>query len=125
MSATPITWFEIGTDRPEETEHFYGDLFGWTFVEEGSADGGSYRVTGAGGETGIGGGIRALDGTSPNYAIFYAEVADVADTCRRAEAAGGRVLVPARTTPTGLTLAHLIDPAGNHLGVFTSPPAQD
>ncbi|MDG4805455.1 VOC family protein [Micromonospora sp. WMMD1120] len=124
MSATPITWFEIGTDRPEETERFYGDLFGWTFAEEGAADGGSYRVTGAGGDTGIGGGVRATDGSTPNYAIFYAEVTDVAETCRRAEAAGGRVLVPARTTPTGLTLAHLVDPAGNRVGVFTSPPQQ-
>ncbi|MEU7924580.1 VOC family protein [Micromonospora sp. NPDC049801] len=124
MSATPITWFEIGTDRPEEAERFYGELFGWTFNEEGSADGGSYRVTGAGGDTGIGGGIRATGGTSPNYAILYAEVADVEETCRRAEAAGAQVVVPARTTPTGLTLAQLIDPVGNRLGVFAPPPRQ-
>ncbi|MCG5465521.1 VOC family protein [Micromonospora sp. MED01] len=123
-STTPITWFEIGTDRPEDAERFYGDLFGWTFEEQGSTNGGSYRVTGAGGDTGIGGAIRATDGTSPNYAVFYAEVVDVAETCRQAEAAGGRVLVPARTTPSGLTLAHLLDPAGNHLGVFTPPPPQ-
>ncbi|MCG5439607.1 VOC family protein [Micromonospora foliorum] len=124
MSTTPITWFEIGADRPEEAERFYGELFGWTFEEEGAAGGGSYRVTGAGGDTGIGGAIRALDGTSPNYAVFYAEVPDVSEMCRRAEAAGGKVLVAARTTPSGLTLAHLLDPAGNRLGVFTSPPGQ-
>ncbi|MGC4855327.1 VOC family protein [Micromonospora sp. DT4] len=112
-----------GSWRPG-SERFYGELFGWTFTEEGSAGGGSYRVTGAGGDTGIGGGIRATDGTSPNYAILYAEVTDVADACRRAEAAGGRVVVPARTTPTGLTLARVIDPVGNRLGVFASPPAQ-
>ena len=100
---------------------FYGELFGWTFEEQG-ANGGSYRVTGAGGDAGIGGAIRATDGTSPNYAVFYAEVADVAETCRRAEAAGGKVLVPVRTAPSGLTFAHLLDPAGNHFGVFTPPP---
>ncbi|MEV4657747.1 VOC family protein [Micromonospora sp. NPDC049301] len=123
MSTTPITWFEIGTDRPEEAESFYGELFGWTFEEQGSADGGSYRVTGAGGDSGIGGAIRATGGTAPNYAVFYAEVADVDETCRRAEAAGGKVLVPPRTAPSGLTLAHLLDPAGNRVGVFTPPPA--
>jgi len=32
--------------------------------------------------------------------------------------------VPARTAPSGLTLAHLLDPAGNHLGVFAPPPPQ-
>ena len=123
-STTPITWFEIGTDRPEDAEKFYGELFGWTFEEQAPANSGSYRVTGAGGDTGISGAIRATDGSSPNYAVFYAEVADVAETCQRAEAAGGRVLVPARTTPSGLTSAHLIDPTGNRLGVFSPPPQQ-
>ncbi|MGC4832304.1 VOC family protein [Micromonospora arida] len=120
-STTPITWFEIGTDRPEDAERFYGEMFGWTFEEQGSANGGSYRVTGAGGDNGIGGAIRTTDGTSPNYVVFYAEVDDVAETCRRAEAAGGRVLVPARTTPSGLTSAHLLDSTGNRLGVFSPP----
>ncbi|SBT48825.1 VOC family protein [Micromonospora narathiwatensis] len=122
MSSTPVTWFEIGSDRPDEVERFYADLFGWRFGEQG-ASGASYRQTAAGGERGIGGAIRATSGDSPNYAIFYAEVADVAETCRRAEAAGGKVLVPLRSAPTGLTFAHLLDPSGNHLGVFTPPPA--
>ncbi|MFB9543980.1 VOC family protein [Micromonospora sagamiensis] len=114
-----VNWFEIGSDRPEEAERFYGELFGWTFEEQG-APGRSYRVTEGGTGDGIGGAIRATDGT-PNYAIFYVQVADVADTCRRAEAAGGRVLVPLTTTPSGLTFANLIDPTGNHIGVFTPP----
>lgn len=122
MSSTPVTWFEIGSDRPEEVERFYADLFGWTFEEQGGP-GASYRQTAAGGEQGIGGAIRATNGDSPNYAIFYAEVADVAETCRRAEAAGGKVLVPLRTAPSGLAFAHLLDPSGNHLGVFTPPAA--
>ncbi|NES14003.1 MULTISPECIES: VOC family protein [Micromonospora] len=122
MSRTPVTWFEIGSDRPEEVERFYADLFGWTFEEQGGP-GASYRQTAAGEEQGIGGAIRATNGQSPNYAIFYAEVADVAETCRRAEAAGGKVLVPLRTTPSGLTFAHLLDPSGNHIGVFTPPAA--
>ncbi|PSK63177.1 hypothetical protein B0E53_04896 [Micromonospora sp. MH33] len=122
MSSTPVTWFEIGSDRPAEVERFYADLFGWTFEEQGGP-GASYRQTTAGGEQGIGGAIRATNGDSPNYAIFYAEVTDVAETCRRAEAAGGKVLVPLRTAPSGLTFAHLLDPSGNHIGVFTPPAA--
>ncbi|MFC0004301.1 VOC family protein [Micromonospora siamensis] len=120
MSGIPVTWFEIGSDRPDETQGFYADLFGWTFEEQGPP-GGSYRQTVAGGERGIGGAIRATEGDAANYAIFYAEVTDVAEICRRAEAAGGKVLVPARTTPSGLTLAQLLDPTGNRLGVFTPP----
>ena len=122
MSSTPVTWFEIGSDRPDEVQGFYADLFGWIFEEQGGPQG-SYRQTTAGGERGIGGAIRATDGPAPNYAIFYAEVADVAETCRRAEAAGGTVVLPVRSTPTGLTLAHLLDPAGNRIGLFSPPPA--
>ncbi|MEO3775537.1 VOC family protein [Micromonospora sp. B11E3] len=118
-----ITWFEIGTDRPAEAERFYGELFGWTFEEQGGP-GRSYRVTdGGAGEEGIGGAIRGSDGATPNYAIFYAQVADVAESCRLAEAAGGKVLVPPRSAPSGLTFAHLVDPSGNHFGVFTPPAA--
>jgi hypothetical protein len=32
---------------------------------------------------------------------------------------GGNLLVALMTTPTGLTFAHLIDPHGNHIGVYT------
>ncbi|MBY8873924.1 VOC family protein [Micromonospora sp. PLK6-60] len=119
MSDTPITWFEIGTDRPAEAERFYGEMFGWSFEEQGGPAA-SYRVTAAGGEQGIGGAIRVTEGQPP-YAIFYAEVADVADACRRAEAAGGKVVSPPRTAPSGLVSAHLVDPVGNRLGVFTPP----
>lgn len=117
-----VTWFEIGTERPDEAQRFYGDLFGWSFTEEGSAEA-SYRTTEGGAGAGIGGAVRGTGGASPNYAIFYVQVADVAETCRRAEAAGGKVLVPRRENDNGLTFAHLLDPAGNHLGVFTPPPA--
>ncbi|MFF5171930.1 VOC family protein [Micromonospora sp. NPDC000089] len=119
MSSTPVTWFEIGSDRPDEAERFYTDLFGWVF----EVQGGSYRQTVAGGEQGIGGAIRALDAGLPTYATFYAEVTDVAETCRRAEVAGATVLVPPNTTPSGLVQARLRDPFGNLLGVFTPPAA--
>ncbi|WP_432899324.1 VOC family protein [Micromonospora matsumotoense] len=121
MTSTPITWFEIGTDRPDEVQGFYTELFGWAFTEEGTAGGGSYRTTGAGQPAGIGGGVRAIAEGAPGYAILYAEVSDVAQTCRRAEAAGGTVLTSPRSTPGGLTLALLRDPSGNQLGVFSPP----
>ncbi|MER7332083.1 MULTISPECIES: VOC family protein [unclassified Micromonospora] len=124
MSTTTnaVTWFEVGTDRPEETGRFYADLFGWAFGEQGTPEA-SYRVTEPGPEGSIQGAIRGTGGASPNYAIFYVQVADVADACRRAEAAGGKVLVPAKSTDNGLTFAHLLDPVGNHFGVFAPPPA--
>ncbi|MGK5672714.1 VOC family protein [Micromonospora sp. URMC 106] len=117
-----VTWFEVGTDRPEETGRFYADLFGWGFSEQGTPEA-SYRVAEPGPEGSIQGAVRDTGGASPNYAIFYVQVADVAAACRRAAEAGGKVLVPAKTNDNGLTFAHLADPVGNHFGVYSPPGA--
>ncbi|MGH3714455.1 MAG: VOC family protein [Micromonosporaceae bacterium] len=116
-----IDWFEIGTDNPAATERFYGDVFGWTFADDENADEMPYRIATTPAEGSIKGGVLAHGGKLPNYAVFYVLVADVADTCQRAEAAGGKVLVPPTEAPDGLKFAHLLDPTGCQLGVFTRP----
>jgi hypothetical protein len=50
-------------------------------------------------------------------------VPDVAAVCAQVEQLGGKVLVPPTTSKDGLVFADLHDPAGNHFGVFTPPPA--
>lgn len=118
-----IGWFEIGTDDPAGAERFYGDLFGWTFADdEGPMP---YRIVTTPAAGSIRGGVFAHGGKVSNYAVFCVVVADVADTCRRAEAAGGKVLVPPTAADGGLTFAHLLDPAGNHFGVYTPPAGSD
>ena len=116
-----IGWFEIGTDDPTAAERFYGDVFGWTFADDPDSTM-PYRIVTTPAAGSIGGGVLGTGGAVPGYAIFYVLVADVAAACSQAEAAGGRVLVPATTNNVGLTFAHLADPAGNRFGVF-SPPA--
>lgn len=114
-----IGWFEIGTDRPEAAERFYGDVFGWTFGDDSSGAG--YRMVTTPGADRPGGGIFPTGGTTPNYAVFYVVVEDAAATCAQAERAGGKVLAGPQRAPSGLTFAHLLDPSGNHFGVFTPP----
>jgi len=117
-----IGWFEIGTDEPDRAERFYGDLFGWSFTVE--DDGGlPYRAVDTKVAGSIGGGVFPTGGKAPNYAIFYVVVDDVAETCRRAEASGGKVIVPPQTTSNGLTFANLLDPSGSHFGVYTPSAA--
>ncbi len=113
-----IGWFEVGTADTGTAERFYGGLFGWRFGED---PGTGYReITTPAGDS-VGGGLFRTPPGVPSYAIFYVEVADVAATSVAAEAAGGKVLVSAHTDPDGLTFAHLLDPAGNHFGVYTPP----
>lgn len=116
-----IGWFEIGTDDVATTERFYGELFGWNFSDD--DDGSPYRVVDTGVPGSIGGGVFATGGAAPNYAVFYVEVADVAQVSAQVEKAGGKVVTPVKTTPTGLVFAHVTDPGGNHFAVYSPPPA--
>jgi predicted enzyme related to lactoylglutathione lyase len=122
-----IGFFEIGTDQPAAAERFYGEVFGWTFADDGgskNADGTAYRMVTTPDADGLRGGMFTTGGGVPNYAVFMVLVADTAETCRRAVAAGGKVIFGPTTEPGGTTFAHLIDPSGAQIGVLT-PPAAD
>jgi predicted enzyme related to lactoylglutathione lyase len=117
-----IGWFEIGTDDPAAAEAFYGDVFGWTVSADTSASTDpAYRVITTGDPAGLHGGLFDTRGAMPGYAVFTILVDDVADACRRAERAGGTVQRGPELNPVGVTFAHLLDPAGNHVAVFTAP----
>ncbi|MBG0565780.1 VOC family protein [Actinoplanes aureus] len=120
-----IGWIEVGADRPEEAERFYGEVFGWTFADDSDSvgpDGQPYRIATAPGGAPLGG-FYGTGGKVPPQAIFMVLVADTEAACRQAEAAGGKVLVGPQREPSGLVFARLADPAGTTLGVFT-PPAR-
>ena len=119
MSAVnKVDWFQIGTDQPAVAERFYGDVFGWSFGNDDDTPG--YRLVTTAGGQGPGGGVADTGGDGPgNHAIFFVNVEDTAETCRKAEAAGGKILVAPRDGGGGLVFAHLLDPSGNHLGVYT------
>jgi uncharacterized protein len=118
-----IGWFEIGTDDPAGAERFYGSVFGWSFADD--ADSLGYRIISTPAPDSIKGGIRGTEGKTPNYAVVYVQVDDVAAASVAAEAAGGKVLVAAQRTPDGLVFAHLLDPSGNHLGIYTPPAGSE
>jgi uncharacterized protein len=118
-----IGWFEIGTDQPAAIERFYGEVFGWTFGDDDSSPGTGYRIVTTPAEGGLQGGVFPTGGKMPNYAVFTVVVSDTVATCEQAQKAGGKVLAGPERAPNGLTFAHLLDPSGNHFGVFTPPPA--
>jgi uncharacterized protein len=117
-----IAWFEVGTDDPAAAERFYGDLLGWSVAQDPAlSPDPAYRVFTTGGGEGLRGGLFATQGKMPGYAVFSVLVEDVEATCRRAEEAGGKVLRAPQVNPSGVTFAHLLDPAGNHFEVFKPP----
>jgi predicted enzyme related to lactoylglutathione lyase len=116
-----IAWFQIGSDQPEQAARFYGEVFGWTFADDEKA-GAAYRIITTPAEGGLQGGLADTRGESPNHAVFSVLVADVDKTCEQAEATGGKVLIK-RATPSGIVIAHLLDPSGNQFQVFSQPAA--
>ena len=119
-----IGWFEIGTDAPETTQRFYGTVFGWTFAVDGNA-GAPYHIVSTPAPDSVKGGVLTTGGRIPNYATVCIQVRDVAATCVSVREAGGTVLIPATTAGDGLVWAHLADPDGNRIGVYSPAPGLD
>ena len=119
MTHGTVDWFQIDTDDTESTERFYGGLFDWTFANDPDSPD-DYRLATPKNSDRPQGGV--FTGTQ-NRATFFVVVTDVAATAAQAERLGGKVVDPPTTAPNGLSFAHLLDPAGNHIGIY-SPPGQ-
>ncbi|GAA2491052.1 VOC family protein [Winogradskya humida] len=115
MSAiNKVDWFQIGAAESAEAERFYSEVFGWTF--SGDDDTPGYRLATTPGQAGPSGGLTA---SPSSHAIFFINVPDTAEACHRAEAAGAKVLVAPQDGGGGLIFAHLLDPSGNLIGIYT------
>lgn len=122
MAHGTVDWFQIDASDPKGAQQFYGELFNWTYeAEEGTA--GAYQQIRAAGADHPQGGIADTGSDGPNRATFFVVVSDVVATAEQAERLGGKVVNPPTTTPTGLSFAHLLDPSGNHFGIYTPPGA--
>ena len=108
----PVVHFEIGCRDRERTGSFFGALFGWEIRPEGPAS-----LIETGGTVGINGHITALGHEPHHYVTFYVEVDDPQAYLKRAEALGGKTLVPPVEIPTG-TFAWFADPDGNAIGLW-------
>jgi predicted enzyme related to lactoylglutathione lyase len=112
-----VTYFEISGPDASGLRSFYRSVLGLA-VEEPDETG--YAMV-APRESAIPGGIWDASTTwsepDASYAVPYLEVDDVSATVEAAQAAGAKLVVaPRQHGPT--ISAHLLDPAGNRVGVF-------
>jgi len=107
----PVVHFEIGCRDSAKTQEFYTKMFDWKIQPFGPA------AMIAPEDGGVGGHISALGHEPHHYTIFYVDVEDVAATLKKAEALGGKTLVPPVDIPTG-TFAWMADPEGNTVGLW-------
>jgi predicted enzyme related to lactoylglutathione lyase len=118
----PVMWFEVlGTDGGK-LRKFYGDLFGWTFDVIPQID---YGVAKTGDTRGIPGGVGPAYPGTTSWVTFYTETPDVAASLAKAQALGGKVVMP-RTEMPDVTLGIFEDPEGHTLGLVEArkPAAQ-
>ena len=106
-----IDYVEMNVADIARSKAFYGKAFGWTFKDYGPdycefADG---RLTG---------GFTTHAPPTPGgpLVILYAD--DLADTQRRVETSGGRIIKPIFEFPGGRRF-HFLDPDGYELAVWS------
>lgn len=98
------------TDLPK-VKDFYGQAFGWRFIDYGP----TYVAFE---DAGVDGGFQGEMAASKPLVVLFAT--DLEAMQAKVEAAGGEVTVPIFSFPGGRRF-HFRDPAGNELAVWAEP----
>ena len=112
-----ICYLEIPANRAEESARFYSDIFGWTVRERGDGNLAFDDPSGVSGTW-----VKESDRTPDERTRVYVMVDSIAESVKRIENAGGRVVTP-RTNigPNMGAFAVFTDPVGNEFGLYEEP----
>lgn len=110
----PVVQFQILSKVPDETAHFYSELFGWKVSADNPL---GYREISTGAREGIQGGVWPSPPQAANLVQLFVAVDSVRTFCDRAEKAGARVIIPHTVLPDGGEMAVLHDPQGMPFGI--------
>jgi predicted enzyme related to lactoylglutathione lyase len=108
-------WVDITATDAAASRRFYAQLFGWRLQLVEALD---YALVEPGPGT-LPGGIGQADDSRPPGITTYFSVDDVEATLARAEQFGAKVAVPPWSVPGLGTMAILLDPDGNRVGLWT------
>ena len=112
-----ICYLEIPANRAEDSARFYSDIFGWKARERGDGNLGFDDTAGVSRTW-----VKEGDRTSDERTRTYIMVDSIAESLKRIENAGGRVVTP-RTDigPSMGAFAAFTDPVGNEFGLYEEP----
>lgn len=113
MAHKIVHWEIMGPDG-DALNTFYAELFGWS--SEAVPGFNQYYTTDAD-ESGVAGAIGKGGDEMPSYVTLYVEVDSVDEHLAKAEAAGGKTIMPRMVIPDVVTFGLMSDPAGNMVGV--------
>lgn len=109
----PIVHFEVIGKDGKKLQDFYSKLFDWNIDANNPIQYGLVQPE----QKGIGGGIGAAQPGQSGYVTFYAEVKDTDEYLKKAEALGGKVVMPTTEIPGMVTFALFADPEGHMIGL--------
>lgn len=113
-AGTP-SWYDLTTAKPQETQRFYGRLFGWTFEDQGPEYGHYHRICQDGHAVA---GFMAKSPDMPGGWTIYYSSDDAQDDAGRIRDLGGQVLVePMQVGSQGHMLV-AADPTGAVFGLW-------
>jgi uncharacterized protein len=110
-----LTWTDLVSPDPDAAAKFYGELFGWTFMD--IPDSGGYRVI-RNGERSNGGIPPAQGADAPRAWLPYFGHEDVDAAVARIGELGGRTLTPPMDIGMG-RIAGVADPQGAVFALWT------
>lgn len=114
----PIVHFEIVGSDSAKTQQFYSELFDWTIDADNPMN---YGMVEAGSDRGIGGGIIGVEEEDDRTGLkIYVEVDDLQAYLDKAEALGGKTILPPTVVPDMVTFALFADPDGTLIGLVKS-----
>jgi predicted enzyme related to lactoylglutathione lyase len=112
-----ICYLEIPAKTAEASADFYSTIFSWKVRRRGD---GELAFDDTGGVSGTW--VKESDRTPDERTRTYIMVDAIADTLKRIEAAGGRVLTPRTDIGAGMgAFAVFADPVGNEFGLYEEP----
>jgi predicted enzyme related to lactoylglutathione lyase len=117
MAHGKICYMEIPANAAEASADFYSRIFGWKTRKRGD---GELAFDDGGGVSGTW--VKESDRTPKERTRIYIMVDAIADTLKRIEGAGGRVLTPRTEIGPGMgAFAVFSDPVGNEFGLYEEP----
>ena len=110
---SPIVHAEIRSSDPDATRAYFGDLFGWTYPQEGAYPGYTFVDTGV--PDSLYTAISPLQGDA-DLVTFFVGVGDIKETMAQAVKLGGRVVQEPASAP-GVLFGLIADPLGHIVGL--------
>ena len=110
-------WADLSSSDAGASREYYGKLFGWKIEVSPDPQYGGYAIAKIGDKDVAGIGPQ-MSPEAPTAWTVYIGSQDVADTAKKVEAAGGKVVVPPMEVGDQGKMLIVQDPSGAHLGVW-------